>query len=55
MEGTCGDFWKMVYDRRCGVVIMLSQLMEQDKVSSFITSTVSVVASCQSSVKVRTQ
>ncbi|CAI8018482.1 Receptor-type tyrosine-protein phosphatase epsilon [Geodia barretti] len=31
MEGTCRDFWKMVYDRRCGVVIMLSQLMEQDK------------------------
>lgn len=32
MEGTCRDFWKMVYDRKCGVIIMLSELMEQDKV-----------------------
>ena len=32
MESTCRDFWKMVYDRRCGVIIMLSELVEQDKV-----------------------
>ena len=32
MEGTCRDFWKMLYDRKCGVVIMLSQLEEHDKV-----------------------
>jgi protein tyrosine phosphatase len=31
MEGTCRDFWKMVYDRKCGVIIMLSQLVENEK------------------------
>ena len=34
MESTCRDFWKTVYDRRCGVIIMLSDLMEQEKVST---------------------
>ena len=36
MESTCRDFWKTVYDRRCGVIIMLSDLMEQEKVSTLL-------------------
>lgn len=33
MKGTCRDFWKMIHDRKCGVIIMLSQLVENDKVN----------------------
>ena len=32
MESTCRDFWKMVCDRTCGVVVMLSRLNEEGKV-----------------------
>ena len=28
------DFWKMIYDRKCGVIIMLCDLMEDGEVIS---------------------
>ena len=33
MEETCRDFWKMVYERECGVIVMLSGLVEEGEVS----------------------
>ena len=32
MESTCTDFWKMVHDRKCGVIIMTSDLQEGGQV-----------------------
>ena len=32
MKFTCRDFWKMVYERECGVVVMLSDLVENGRV-----------------------
>ena len=32
MESTARDFWKMVYDRKCGVIVMLCDLVEGGKV-----------------------
>jgi len=32
MQFTCRDFWKMIYERECGVVVMLSDLVERDRV-----------------------
>ena len=32
MESTARDFWKMVYDRKCGVIVMLCDLVEDGKV-----------------------
>ena len=32
MKSTCRDFWKMVYDRECGVIVMLSDLVENGEV-----------------------
>ena len=34
MQSTVRDFWKMVYDRKCGVIVMLSDLVEVGKVGS---------------------
>ena len=34
MQSTVRDFWKMVYDRKCGVIVMLSDLVEEGKVWS---------------------
>jgi len=31
MQFTCRDFWKMVYERECGVVVMLSDLVENGR------------------------
>jgi len=31
MQFTCRDFWKMIYERECGVVVMLSDLAENGK------------------------
>ena len=28
MDTTTKDFWKMVYDRKCGAIVMLSKLSE---------------------------
>ena len=39
MDSTCRDFWKMVIDRKCGVIIMLSGLKENEKVSVSISTT----------------
>ena len=37
MRSTARDFWKMVYSRKCSVVVMLSDLIELDEVKlSFI-------------------
>ena len=32
MQSTARDFWKMVYDRKCGVIVTLCELMEAGKV-----------------------
>ena len=32
MKATCGDFWKTVYERECGVTVILSDLVENGKV-----------------------
>ena len=32
MESTARDFWKMVYDKKCGVIAMLCDLTEAGKV-----------------------
>ena len=32
MKATCRDFWKMVYERECGVIVILSDLVENGKV-----------------------
>lgn len=29
MENTVGDFWKLISDSQCGVVVMLSELEEE--------------------------
>ena len=32
MESTARDFWKMIYDRKCGVIVMLCDLVEDGEV-----------------------
>ena len=32
MQSTARDFWKMVHDRKCGVIVMLSDLVEEGQV-----------------------
>ena len=32
MESTARNMWKMVYDRKCGAIVMLSQLIENGNV-----------------------
>ena len=32
MKSTCRDLWKMVYERECGVIVMLSDLLENGEV-----------------------
>ena len=32
MKSTSRDFWKTVYDRECGVIVMLSDLVENGEV-----------------------
>ena len=32
MKSTCRDFWKMVNERECGVIVMLSDLVENGEV-----------------------
>ena len=34
MRSTARDFWKMVYSRKCSVVVMLSDLIELDEVAN---------------------
>ena len=34
MESTARDFWKMIYDRKCGVIVMLCDLVEDGEVIS---------------------
>ena len=32
IKSTCRDFWKMVYEKECGVIVMLSDLVENGEV-----------------------
>ena len=32
MQSTIRDFWKMIHDRKCGVIIMLCDLVENGQV-----------------------
>ena len=32
MQSTASNFWKMVHDRKCGVIVMLSDLVEGGQV-----------------------
>ena len=32
MQSTARDFWKMVHDRKCGVIVMLSDVVEGGQV-----------------------
>jgi len=32
MKDTCRDFWKMVFERECGLIVMLSDLVEDGEV-----------------------
>ena len=34
MASTARNMWKLVYDRKCGVMVMLSDLMENGKVKT---------------------
>ena len=34
MESTARDFWKMVHDRKCGVIVMLCDLVEDKQVAT---------------------
>jgi len=33
MKNTCQDFWKMVFERGCGLIVMLSDLVENGEVT----------------------
>ena len=39
MKSTARDFWKMVHDRKCGVIVMLSGLVEGGQVRMVATPT----------------
>ena len=36
LRETCRDFWKMVYERNCPSIVMLSGMMEDNEVSHVI-------------------
>lgn len=40
MENTCRDFWKMVYERDCSSIVMLSGIIENDLVSQCVWGTI---------------
>lgn len=42
LEETCRDFWKMVYERECGVIVMLSGLVEGGRVRKIYINIVDV-------------
>ena len=35
MKNTCRDFWKMVFERECGLIVMLSDLVEGGEVPGY--------------------
>jgi len=37
MQFMCRDVWKMVYERECGVVVMLSDVVENGRVGQNLT------------------
>ena len=43
MKFTCRDFWKMAYERECGVVVMLSDLVENGRVGCCPTDYITTV------------
>ena len=43
MENTTEDFWRMVYERDCAVIVMLSGLDEMEEVNIILESRVLIV------------
>ena len=39
MGSTCRDFWKMVYDTQCRVIVMLSDHIEEGEVGQVLVAT----------------
>ena len=39
MGSTCRDFWKMVYDTQCRVIVMLSDHIEEGEVDQLLVAT----------------
>ena len=49
MQSTVRDFWKVIYDKKCGVIVMLCDLREDGKVTSVcVCVCVCVCVSCSS-------
>ena len=38
MQSTTRDFWKMLHDKKCSVIVMLSDLVEGGQVRMVVTS-----------------
>ena len=51
MESTCRDFWKMVHERQCGAIVMLSRLSEDGKVGELGLHADSLVFSATSNLQ----
>ena len=41
LQSTVRNFWKVIYDRKCAVVVMLSRLREKGEVQDFIVRSMS--------------
>ena len=41
LKSTVRNFWKVIYDRKCAVVVMLSRLKEKGEVQNFIVRSMS--------------
>lgn len=36
LEETVGDFWRLIWEQRCSTIVMLTNLIENDKVIKFV-------------------
>ena len=35
LPGTCGDFWQMVWEQGCSLIVMVTPLVERDRIKCF--------------------